>query len=65
MLDSSDFVTAFVDGGYEMGPRTAASCVPEPGAGLLLAIGIAGLLIVRLQEEPRVHPNSYQVRLVR
>ena len=46
---SSDFVTAFVDGGYEMGPRTAASCVPEPGAGLLLAIGIAGLLIVRLQ----------------
>ena len=28
-FDSSDFVVAFADGGYEKGPKPAATAVPE------------------------------------
>ena len=46
LFNSSDFVAAFQDGGYETGPR-AVSVVPEPStAGMfLLAMGalLAGL----------------------
>ena len=41
MFDSSDFVTGFVDGGYEQGPRTGVAAVPEPGAWTLLVMGLA------------------------
>ena len=32
VFDSSDMVAAFVDGGYEKGPRTDAAAVPEPAS---------------------------------
>ena len=36
-FNSADFVTAFVDGGYEAGPRPAAAqAVPEPSSAVLL-----------------------------
>ncbi|MCA9213297.1 MAG: hypothetical protein KDB27_09545, partial [Planctomycetales bacterium] len=40
-FDSSDFVAAFSEGGYEKGPKPAA--VPEPnfGAFCLLIVGFA------------------------
>jgi hypothetical protein len=44
-FDSSDFVAAFQKGGFELGPRTAVSAVPEPTTclGLLLTtVLIAG-----------------------
>jgi len=31
---TSDLVTAFQDGGYDQGPRTASQAVPEPSSGL-------------------------------
>lgn len=40
MLDSSDLVTAFVDGGYKQGSRTDAAAVPAP-TGAMLLIGLA------------------------
>ena len=40
IFDSSDMVTAFVDGGYEKGPRMDAEAVPEPGGWLLLVLGM-------------------------
>ena len=39
--NSSDLVVALADGGYEQGPRAAVAAVPEPSAGLLLAMGLA------------------------
>jgi hypothetical protein len=45
-FDSSDMATAFVDGGYEQGPRADAAAVPEPlsfdafALGLLLVFGV-------------------------
>ena len=33
-------IAAFVDGGYEQGPRTDVAAVPEPGAWTLLVIGL-------------------------
>ena len=33
VFDSSDMVRAFVDGGYEKGPRMDAAAVPEPMSG--------------------------------
>ena len=35
IFDSSDMVTAFVDGGYEKGPGADGPAVPEPGGWLL------------------------------
>jgi hypothetical protein len=35
-FSSRDMVAAFVDGGYEMGPRTDAAAVPEPTSAVLL-----------------------------
>ena len=43
-FDSADFVTAFVDGGYEQGPRTDVAAVPEPGGVLLLFLGLVGMM---------------------
>ena len=40
VFDSSDFVIAFEDGGYEQGPRTDAVAVPEPTSVLLLIPGL-------------------------
>jgi hypothetical protein len=42
--DSSDMVTAFVDGGYEQGRRTDAAAVPEP-LGWTLFVMAAGALL--------------------
>jgi hypothetical protein len=49
LFDSSDMVVAFVGGGYEKGPKpnAAVSAVPEPGAIVLLAIGVWGLFSCR------------------
>ena len=44
-FNSSDFVVAFTDGGYELGPRPAA--VPEPSSLLLSLFGVVSLLILR------------------
>ena len=43
VFNSSDMVMAFIDGGYEQGPRTNAVAVPEPGGWVLLVLGIAFL----------------------
>ena len=43
IFNSSDMVTAFVDGGYEQGepgPRPEVAAVPEPNAALLLILGV-------------------------
>ena len=47
IFDSSDFITAFVDGGYELGPRTDVAAVPEPSGTLLWVIGLPLWLIAR------------------
>jgi hypothetical protein len=52
--DSSDLVAALADGGYEQGPRAAMSAVPEPGAGLLLALSLLALSTNRR----RLRPNT-------
>jgi hypothetical protein len=46
LFESGDFVAAFADGGYEIGPRPGAvSAVPEPSGSalLLLALALAAL----------------------
>ena len=45
-FDSGDLVAAFQDGGFELGPRPAAT-VPEPQSILLLMIGVVSLLQFR------------------
>ena len=40
---TNDLIVAFQDGGFEKGPVAATSAVPEPGSGLLLALGLVGL----------------------
>jgi hypothetical protein len=45
--NSTDLVAALADGGYEQGPRAVAPAVPEPHAGLLLALGILLLTCIR------------------
>jgi hypothetical protein len=40
-------VIAFVDGGYEKGPRTDAVPVPEPGGWLSLAVAVLLLTLRR------------------
>ncbi len=47
VFDSSDFITAFVDGGYEQGLRTDVAAVPEPSGTLLLVIGLPLWLLAR------------------
>ncbi len=44
-FDSGDFVVAFQDGGFELGPRQALSAVPEPGGLLLSVVGCLGPLV--------------------
>jgi hypothetical protein len=43
-FNSGDFVDAFTEGGYEKGPRPSVSAVPEPGAALMLFLGVALLV---------------------
>ena len=43
-FDSSDFVTAFQGGGFEMGARPAVAAVPEPAAITLLLLAAPWLL---------------------
>jgi hypothetical protein len=43
-FDTSDLVLAFQDGGFEQGLVAAVNAVPEPCAGMLLAIGSMCLL---------------------
>ncbi|MCA9153019.1 MAG: PEP-CTERM sorting domain-containing protein, partial [Planctomycetales bacterium] len=40
LFGTSDFATAFQDGGYEAGPRPAVSAVPEPASLTLLLLGL-------------------------
>ena len=40
VFDTSDFVIAFTDGGYEQGLLPDAAAVPEPSTALLLILGI-------------------------
>ena len=47
-FDTTDLVAAFVDGGYELGPRPAEAnaatvAVPEPSAMVLLLLGLIAL----------------------
>ena len=46
-FDSSDFVTAFIAGGYEQGQRAAVAAVPEPSSLIGLAIGALALGLLR------------------
>ena len=47
LFDSSDFVFAFADGGYEQGPRPAMNVVPEPTSLVTLLVGLIGVAIRR------------------
>jgi hypothetical protein len=42
--NTSDLVAALADGGYERGPATAVSSVPEPSSVLLLLLGCLALV---------------------
>ena len=44
---SGDFVVAFDDGGFELGPRAVVADVPEAPAAMLTAIAMIGLLAKR------------------
>jgi hypothetical protein len=46
-FDSSDFVVAFTDGGYEAGPRGSVAAVPEPSSLVLMLLAALPLWIVR------------------
>ena len=47
-FDSSDFVSAFQSGGYELGPKwDGAAQVPEPSSVLLASFGIVGFGLAR------------------
>ncbi len=46
-FDTSDMVLAFQKGGYELGPRSAVSAVPEPAGVLSLLLGFASLVPFR------------------
>ena len=37
-FDTNDFVAAFQDGGFELGPRAVVNSVPEPSTSILLTI---------------------------
>ena len=50
-FDSSDFVAAFVDGGYEKGPREGINIVPESSSNIL---GLAGLIADHSDNAPEV-----------
>ena len=41
IFDSNDFITAFVDGGYGIGPRKDVAAVPEPDVWLLTVMGLS------------------------
>ncbi len=45
VFDTGDLVIALEDGGYELGPRTDAAAVPEPGAWLLIVLGVSFVLV--------------------
>ena len=47
LFESGDMVKAFTDGGYERGLRTDAVAVPEPGAWVLLVLGLTLWLFSR------------------
>jgi hypothetical protein len=44
VFDSGDFVAAFQDGGYEMGPKAAVAAVPEPTTSAMIIPLVIGLL---------------------
>ena len=51
-----DFVIAFEDGGYEQGPRTDITAVPEPSGWLLMILGaVSRLLQIDLSESLVAH----------
>ena len=52
IFESGDFVVAFQDGGYEMGPRTDVAAVPEPATAALM-LAAACLLFSRIRAELR------------
>jgi hypothetical protein len=58
--NSTDLVAALADGGYEQG-RPAANAVPEPTGSLLLASGMAALLIVATRGSRVVEPHAARV----
>ena len=41
IFNSADFIIAFQDGGYEQGLRIDVAAVPEPGAWMLLVLGLS------------------------
>ena len=59
IFNSSDMVTAFVDGGYEQGPRADAVAVPEPGGWLPLPLAVGALLVVRRRARPHSGTWTY------
>ena len=47
-FNSGDFVKAFIDGGFEVGPRPGRlTSVPEPSSVELLCVTLLGLLQIR------------------
>jgi hypothetical protein len=43
VFNSTDFVSAFTDGGYEAGNRAAVAAVPEPSGLLLTLLALMGV----------------------
>ena len=51
IFGTGDFVTALIDGGYELGPKQDVAAVPEPTSALLFVIGLVGFATFRCRPQ--------------